>query len=426
MRNIKKDFPVFKKNPTLVYLDSAATALKPQCVIDAVDEYYREYPANVHRGFYKLSQKATEAYEDARKTVARFLNAKSEREIIFTRGGTEAINIVALGWAKQNLKKDDEILLSVLEHHSNIVPWQLLAKERKLKIKFIDCDKRAVLRTGHLSALLTRRTKLIAITHTSNAVGTIVDLRPIIQKAHAAGAKVLVDAAQAAPHCAIDVQDLDADFLAISGHKMCGPTGIGALYAKEKILKQTEPVFGGGDMILEVSKTRATWNEIPMKFEAGTPPIAEAIGLAAAIKYLQRFGMEAVREHEKSLLVYALKTLAKIPGIAFYGPSDPEIQAGILSFGIKSVHPHDIATILDNENIAVRVGHHCAMPLMKELCVPAGTVRISFYIYNTKADVDRLAEALEKVRKIFNSNKASCTDHLKFKINLGSLSRKHH
>lgn len=398
--DIKQDFPIFETRPNLVYLDSAATALKSKAVIDAISDYYGKYSANVHRGIYQLSEEATAAFEGARKTVQQFINAKSDREIIFTRGGTEAINMVAQGWGSQFLKSGDEIILTVLEHHSNVVPWQMIAKKKNCIIKYIDVDDRGVLRTEQLSKLLTRRTKIIALTHVSNGIGVINALKPIIQKAHAIGAKVLVDAAQSAPHMGLDVQYLDCDFLALSGHKMCGPTGIGVLYAKEKILEEMNPFLGGGDMILEVTKTSSTWNEIPWKFEAGTPPIAEAIGLGAAINYLQSIGMANIRAHEKKLLGCAIAELSKIPGVKLYGPSDPEIQGGVLSFTIEGVHPHDIASIFDADGIAIRAGHHCNMLLMERFGIPA-TARASFYIYNTEDDVEKLVQAVLKVIKIF-------------------------
>lgn len=396
----KRDFPIFETRPNLVYLDSAATALKPKAVIDAVSDYYGKYSANVHRGIYQLSEEATAAFENARKTVQQFINAKSEKEIIFTRGGTEAINMVAQGWGAQYLKSGDEIILTVLEHHSNIVPWQMIAKKKNCVIKYLDVDDRGVLRTDQLSKLLTRRTKIIALTHVSNGIGVINSLKPIIQKAHAIGAKVLVDAAQSAPHMGLDIQYLDCDFLAFSGHKMCGPTGIGVLYAKEKILEEMHPFLGGGDMILEVTKTSSTWNELPYKFEAGTPPIAEAIGLGAAINYLQSVGMANIRMHEKKLLGFALAELSKIPGVKLYGPCDPEIQSGVLSFNIEGIHPHDIASIFDSEGVAVRAGHHCNMLLMERFGIPA-TARASFYIYNTEEDVEKLSSAVKKVKEIF-------------------------
>lgn len=398
---MKKDFPIFKTQPNLVYLDSAATSLKPKCVIDAVNKYYSEYSANIHRGIYDLSELATEAYENVRTLAKNFLNARSEKEIIFTRGTTEGINLIARTWGAQNLRSGDEILLSIMEHHSNIVPWQMVARAKNAVIKFVEINKDGTLDMKQLSKLLTKRTRIVSITGVSNAIGTINPLKLIVQKAHAVGAKVLVDAAQGAPHMPLDVQHLDCDFLVLSGHKMCGPTGVGVLYVREKILENMEPLFGGGEMIREVYRTHAKWNDLPYRFEAGTPPIAEVIGLGTAIKYLQGIGMKAVREHEKKILKYAIKTLGKIPGVTLYGPLDPEIQSGVLSFNIDGVHGHDIADIFNDYHIAVRAGHHCCMPLMEMLKVPA-TVRASFYIYSTKEDVDKLATAIEKVKKIFS------------------------
>jgi cysteine desulfurase/selenocysteine lyase len=343
---------------------------------------------------------AEEAYEGARKTVAEFLNAKSEKEIVFTSGTTGAINMVAAGWGAQFLKSNDEIILSVLEHHSNIVPWQMIAKKKGCKIKFIDVNDDGTLKIEKLLGLLSRRTRIIALSHVSNSLGTVTPLKPIIQKAHAVGAKVLIDAAQSVAHFSLDVQYLDCDFLAFSGHKLYGPTGIGALYAKEKILEEMDPFFGGGDMILEVTKTRFTPNKIPWKFEAGTPPIAQAIGLGAAIEYVKSIGIQSIRAHESALLTLAIKELKKIPGVTIYGPCDPQIQSGIISFNIDGVHPHDVAAIFDEENIAIRAGHHCNMPLMERLKVSA-TCRASFGIYNTEEDILKMAKAILKVKKVF-------------------------
>lgn len=398
----RDDFPLLKNDQKLVYLDSAATALKPQPVIDAVREYYEGYSANVHRGLYAMSEKATQAYEGARRTVQAFLKAKSEKEIIFTRGATESINMVAQGWGAQHLKSGDEIILSILEHHSNIVPWQMVAKKKGVVLKFLDIAEGGVLKLNELSKLLTRRTRMIAITHVSNVLGTINPLKPIIQKVHAIGAKVLVDAAQSAGHLPLDVQYLDCDFLAFSGHKMGGPTGIGVLYGKEKILRDTEPFLGGGDMIREVFKTHSTWNDLPWKFEAGTPPIASAIGLAAAIKYLEDAGLSEIRRHEKNLLACAIPLLEKIPGVRLLGPCDPEIQSAVLSFTVHGIHPHDISAILNEQHIAIRAGHHCCMPLMERLGVSA-TARASFAAFNTEDDLRALADGIQKVKKIFRT-----------------------
>jgi cysteine desulfurase/selenocysteine lyase len=402
MKSNKSQFPIFKKNASLVYLDSAATALKPACVIEAMDDYYTNYSANVHRGLYALSERATEEYEGARRCVAQFINANSEKEIIFTSGTTAAINLAARAWGDKFLRSGEEILLSVAEHHSNIVPWQMLAKRKNCVLKFVDVNENGELKMDDFDRLLSRRTKLIAISHVSNVLGTINPIKQIIQKAHAIGAKVLIDAAQSAPHLAIDVQALDCDFLAFSGHKLCGPTGIGVLYAKEKLLENMEPIFGGGDMIIEVFKTHSKWNAIPWKFEAGTPPIAEAIGLASAIKFLSKIGMKEIREHDNKILTLAIKTLAKIPGVKLFGPLNPEKQTAVLSFSIKGIHPHDVAAILDEENIAVRAGHHCCMPLMEHLEVPALT-RASFYIYNTEKDIEALEKGIKKTIKKFTS-----------------------
>lgn len=396
----KKDFPIFKKNPGLVYLDSAATSLKPQCVIDAENEYYSDYGANVHRGLYKISEKATQMYEGSRCAVQKFINAASEKEIIFTSGTTAAINLVAMSWGEQNLRSGDEIILTILEHHANIVPWQMLKKKTNCVIKFADINADGTLDLDGFRKLLTKRTKLVAISHVSNVLGTINPAKRIVQLAHAAGAKVLIDAAQSVPHLKVDVRHLDCDFLAFSGHKICGPTGIGVLYAKEKIMKNTAPIFGGGDMIREVYKTHSTWNDLPWKFEAGTPAIAQAIGLGAAIEYLEKVGIKNIQKHDAELMKYALNKLSKIKGVVLYGPCDPKIQTSAISFNIKGIHAHDTATLLDQENVAVRAGHHCCMPLMQRLGITA-TVRASFYLYSSKKDIDRLVLAILKAKKTF-------------------------
>lgn len=398
--NVREDFPLLKTNPRLAYLDSAATALKPSCVIDSVAEYYSHYSANVHRGLYELAARATEAYEASRETAAKFIKARLPREIVFTRGTTEAINLVAWSWARKNIKNGQEILVSILEHHSNLVPWQIIARETGAVVKFIECSADGILETDNLTSHLSRQTKLLAITHVSNALGTIVPLRQIIQKAHAVGARVLVDAAQSAAHLPIDVSYLDCDFLAFSGHKLYGPTGIGVLYAKQELLEAMPPVFGGGDMIREVFRTHATWNDVPWKFEAGTPPIAQAIGLGAAIDYIEKLGRSNIRAHEQHITKYALEKMTAIGGIRLFGPSDPSIQSGIISFALDGIHPHDIATILDGEGVAIRGGHHCCMPLMETLGV-AATARASFGIYTCEEDIDRLVKGLMQAKKTF-------------------------
>lgn len=401
IEKIRNDFPFFKAQPTLHYLDSAATALKPQCVIDAMNEYNLAYSTNVHRGLYPLSERATAAYEGARETVANFINARSSKEIIFTSGTTHSINLVALGWARSILKKDDEIVVTTLEHHSNLVPWQMLGKELGVKIVYWDPRKDGTLDPTDANKYFNRRTRLLAITHISNALGTLMPLKQCIQKAYACGVRVLVDAAQSASRIPIDVQYLDCDFLAFSGHKLYGPTGIGILYVKEKHFDSFRPVFGGGGMIREVTKTHTTWNDPPWKFEAGTPPIAEAIGLARAIRYVREIGLSAIHGHEKSLTNYALEKLSAIKNIRILGPAKINEHESIISFIMNNIHGHDIASIVGENEIAIRAGHHCCMPLMQFLNVPA-TARISFGIYNTQDDVEALIKGLRVVQKVFN------------------------
>lgn len=398
--DIKRDFPIFEAHPSLIYLDSAATSLKPHPVIEAEMDYLRNFSANVHRGLYRLSRKATELYEEAREVVRKFIHANSPREIIFTRSATESLNIVAQAFAPKILHGGDEIILTILEHHSNIVPWQVIAKKHGAVLKFWDITEKGVLDEHGLNKLLSPRTRLLAITHISNALGTINPLKKIIQKAHAAKVKVIVDAAQSAPHLPLDTQYLDCDFLAFSGHKMLGPTGIGVLYGKELWLTEIPPFLYGGDMIKEVRKEFSTWNELPWKFEAGTLNIAGVIGLKRAIEYLQEIGLANVHEHEKRLLSYALAEFKKLPFVKLFGPLDPEIQSGVLSFTMDGIHPHDIVALLDREDIALRAGHHCSMPLMERLGISA-TARISFYLYNTEDDINRLITALKKIHKLF-------------------------
>ncbi len=398
---IRKEFPMLETRMggrPLVYLDNAATTQKPLCVIDAMSDFLKKDYANVHRGVYALSQDATDRCEAVRDKVKTFLNAARREEIIFVRGATEAINLVAAGYGRKFLKEGDEIVISEIEHHSNIVPWQILAQEKKLKLKVAPVNDRGELDLDAFTALLSARTYFVAVTHISNALGSINPVKEIVARAHHAGAVVLVDGAQSAPHLKIDVQALDADFFCLSGHKIYGPTGIGVLYAKYKHLEAMDPYQSGGDMIEQVTFEKTTFANPPAKFEAGTPAIAEIIGLGAALDYLDRIGMDAVAAAEHELLVYATEKLSKVPGLTIIGTAAE--KASLVSFTLEGVHPHDIGTVLDGEGIAVRAGHHCAQPTMKRFGVPA-TARASFSFYNTKAEVDALVKGIEKVRTIF-------------------------
>jgi cysteine desulfurase/selenocysteine lyase len=404
VERIVSDFPILAR-PTsrgkrLVYLDSAATSQKPQSVIDALVTYYSEYNANIHRGVYEIAARATDAFEHARQIVARFINAET-KEIIWTRNATEAINLVGYSWGLNNVRKGDVILASQLEHHSNLVPWQLLAEKTGATLRFIPVDERGVLQLDTLDELLDG-VKLLAISHVSNTLGTITPLHEIVPKARAAGAIVLVDGAQGIPHLPVDVKALDVDFYAFSGHKMLGPTGIGVLYGKRALLEAMPPFLAGGDMIRKVEYEHTSFNELPWKFEAGTSNIADAIALGTAVEYLQGIGMDWVRAHEQELLAYALERLAPIEsrGLDIYGPKDPALVSGVLSFNFADIHAHDLASILDTEGVCVRAGHHCTMPLMEKMGWPA-TARASFYVYNTREDVDALAAGLEKAAKVF-------------------------
>lgn len=400
---VKDDFPILQKDvkgKRMIYLDSAATSQKPQSVINAINEYYSNYNANVHRGVYSLSIEATEAYEGARNKIARFINAKSDEEIVFVRNATEAINLVAYSWARTNISKGETILATEMEHHSNLVPWQLASKFVGADLDFISIDDNGLLRLEDLNRLFSSNVKLLAITHASNVLGTINNIKDIVKFAHEHGAKVIVDAAQSVPHMPVDVQDMDCDFLAISGHKMLGPSGTGVLYAKRELLSEMEPFLSGGDMIQEVHLRSARWNDIPWKFEAGTPNVAGSIGLGVASDYLKRLDMMKVRAHEVELVDYAIERLSLIEGLEIYGPKDPNVRCGVVSFNLKGIHPHDVASISDSEGVAVRAGHHCAQPLMEKLGV-AATTRASFYVYNTRDDIDRLIDTLEKARRIF-------------------------
>jgi cysteine desulfurase/selenocysteine lyase len=400
---IRRDFPILSQQVNgkpLIYLDSGATSQKPLSVIEAMDSYYREYNANVHRGIYSISEKASEAYETARKKVGRFINARSWREIIFTRNATESINLVAYSWGLANIKEGDVIVTSEMEHHANLVPWQQLAARTGATVRYVPVDEHGYLDMAVFNDMLTPEVKLVAITQMSNVLGTLTPIGDIVQKAHAVGALVLLDGAQAVPHMPTDVQAFDCDFLAFSGHKMLGPMGIGVLWARKEILIDMPPFLTGGDMIKKVTLAGADWNELPWKFEAGTPAVAEAIGLGCAVEYLRGLGMHNIRRHEIELTTYAFDRLHQVEGIRIYGPRDPTARGGAVTFTLGDIHPHDIAAVLDGEGIAIRAGHHCAMPLHDKLGLQA-TARASFYVYNQPEDIDRLAEALDKTRELF-------------------------
>lgn len=405
IENIRKDFPILKRkvrdNKPLVYLDNASTTQKPKQVIDALTNYYNNYNANIHRSVYSIAEEATEAYEKVRDKVAKFLNISKREEIIFVRGTTEGINLVAYAWGRKHIKEGDIIVTTEYEHHSNIVPWQLLVKEKGAKLEYIEIDDNGELILDQLDKYLaTGKVKLVVFSLMSNVLGTISDAEKIISKCHEAGVKTLVDAAQAVPHMSVDVTKLGCDFFAFSAHKMLGPTGIGVLWVRKSVLETMDPFHGGGDMIREVHKYETTWNDLPYKFEAGTPNIADVIGFGSAIDYLSQLGMETVRKHEMELTQYALDKMSQIKGIVIYGPKDVSKRGGVISFNFHDVHPHDVATIVDREGIAIRSGHHCAQVLMEKLNV-AATNRASFYIYNTKQDVDKLIQSLGKVSELF-------------------------
>ncbi|MGX4668905.1 cysteine desulfurase [Cerasibacillus sp. JNUCC 74] len=402
VKAIREQFPILNQEVNghpFVYLDSSATSQKPIQVMEAVDNYYRTYNSNVHRGVHTLGTKATTAYEGARDKVRRFINADSTKEIIFTRGTTTAINTVASSYARANLKAGDEIVITPMEHHSNIIPWQQAAKATGASLKYIPLQEDGTIRLEDVRKTVTKQTKIVAIAHVSNVLGTINPIKEIADIAHEHGAVIIVDGAQGAPHMKIDVKALNCDFYAFSGHKMAAPTGIGVLYGKKEILEQMEPVEFGGEMIDFVHLYESTWKELPWKFEAGTPIIAGAIGLGAAIDFLQEIGMDKITEHEQKLADYAMEQLRTIEGIRIYGP---EHRAALVTFNLDDIHPHDTATVLDAEGIAVRAGHHCAQPLMRWLEVTA-TARASFYLYNTKEDVDRLVDGLRKTKEYFGN-----------------------
>ncbi len=400
IEKVREDIPILKRKvygKPLVYLDSAATSQKPRCVIDALKNYYEMENANVHRGIHALSEIATEKYEKARDKVAGFINAKDRESVIFVKNATEAINLVARSWGVKNIREGDEILLTQMEHHSNLVPWQMIAKQTGAELKFIGIKPDGTLNLEGIETLITPLTKIVGVTQVSNVLGTINPVEEITEIAHQKGALVLVDGAQSVPHMPVDVQRIDCDFMAFSGHKMMGPTGVGVLYGKRELLEEMDPFLGGGEMIREVRWDSSTWNDLPWKFEAGTPNIAQAIGLGVAVDYLQSLCMEKIREHERQLLEYALQQIGSLDGAEIYGPRDE--RGGVVSFNLEGIHPHDLSTILDQEGIAIRAGHHCAMPLMRRLGVSA-TVRASLYIYNNQWDVDVLVEGLKTAKEL--------------------------
>jgi cysteine desulfurase / selenocysteine lyase len=401
---VRREFPVLSTTTSdgrpLIYLDNAATSQKPRVVIDALTRYYERDNANVHRGLYDLSRRATDAFEDARARIARFVNAPDSDEIVWVRGSTEAINLVAAAWGGATLRPGDEIVLSVLEHHSNIVPWQLIAERTGAVVRFVDIDDEQRIRLDQLQDMLNERTRMVAIGHISNAVGTIHPVREIADVVHAAGALLLVDGAQGAPHVKIDVQALGCDFYTLSGHKMCAPMGIGALWGRRELLAAMPPYHGGGEMIDHVGTEGSTYKKPPHRFEAGTPNVGGAIALAAAAAFLEGIGHDALWSYEQELVRYGLDRLGAIDGLRVFGPTDPAQRVAVFSFALDGVHPHDVATIVDAEGVAVRAGHHCCQPLMRRLGVPA-TTRASAYLYNTTDEIDALAEALETARALF-------------------------
>ena len=400
---IREDFPVLRRkvyDRPLVYLDNAATSQKPQSVIQALVDYYEGYNSNVHRGVHALSMEATDRYEEARVKVANFIKADTPESVIWTRNTTEGINLVANSWAMEEITEGDEIVVTQMEHHSNLVPWQRVARERGASLRVLPLTGDGMVDLQAADSIITRRCKLLSIVHVSNSLGTINPVDELVARARAVGAYVLIDGAQSVPHLPVDVNDLDCDFLAFSGHKMLGPTGIGALYVRREILERMEPFLLGGEMVMEVWNDRATWNDLPMRFEAGTPNIADAIALGAAVDYLQDLGMDKVREHEVQLTKYGLEALKEIEEIDVVGPSDPHLRGGVISFHNSDIHPHDLGTFLDRQGVAIRTGHHCTMPLMRSLDLVA-TARASFYVYNTEEEVDMLVDGLRQALRYF-------------------------
>ncbi|QIZ10470.1 cysteine desulfurase [Priestia megaterium] len=404
IQDIRAQFPILDQEVNgkpLVYLDSSATSQKPLQVIEAIEKYYREINSNVHRGVHTLGTRATDAYEGSREKVRKFINAKSIQEVIFTRGTTTSLNTVAASYAAANLKAGDEIVITYMEHHSNIIPWQQVARRTGAQLKYIPLQEDGTILLDDARATITANTKVVSVMQVSNVLGVINPVKEIGQIAHENGAIMVVDGAQSAPHMKIDVQDLDCDFLAFSGHKMCGPTGIGVLYGKKHLLENMEPIEFGGEMIDFVQLYESTWKELPWKFEGGTPIIAGAIGLGAAIDFLNEVGLDQIAEHEHKLAAYALEKMSAVEGMTIYGPLDAAKRAGLITFNLSDVHPHDVATVLDAEGIAVRAGHHCAQPLMRWLKASA-TARASFYLYNTEDDIDKLVEGLVKTKEYFS------------------------
>jgi cysteine desulfurase / selenocysteine lyase len=403
VEHIRKDFPILEREVNgwrIVYLDNAATSQKPRAVIDELTKYYERYNANVHRGLHTLAEEATVAYERARGRVAAFIGAEAPSTVIFTRNTTEAINLLAYAWGRRNLKAGDEIVLSVMEHHSNIVPWQILAQDTGVVLKYIDIDEEGKFDLEQYQQLLNNRTKLVSVMHVSNVLGTINPVKEMAKAAHAVGALMLVDGAQSVPNMPVNVRDLDCDFMAFSSHKMMGPTGIGALYGKLELLEPMGPFMGGGEMIREVTLERSTWNELPWRFEAGTPNIADAVAWAPAVDYLNDLGLENIRQHEIELTRYALQKITALPEITVYGPPKAEDRGGVVAFTMGNVHPHDIGTALDQYGIAIRAGHHCAQPLHRRLGIGA-TARASFYAYTTLEEIDQFIEGLTKTQEFF-------------------------
>ena len=400
---LRNDFPIFKKKingKDLVYLDNASTTQKPYSVINSITDFYSNYNSNIHRAVYQLAEEATDLYEQSRKKIANFINVRPE-EIIFTRNTTESINLIAHSWARSNLKKDDVITITEIEHHSNIVPWQILCQEIGTRLEYVGIDESGFLDVEYLIELISsRKVKLVSISHMSNVLGTIVPIERIIKTAHQYDIPVIVDGAQSVPHMPVDAKNLDCDFLVFSAHKMLGPTGVGVLYAKKELLEKMKPFMGGGDMIKEVFKFHTNYNEVPYKFEAGTPNIADVVGFGAAVDYLEKIGMENIRKHEIYLTEYALESMQSLKYITIYGPMDSKFRGGVISFNIADIHPHDLATIMNDHGIAIRSGHHCAQVLMQRLDVPA-TSRASFYIYNTKEEIDKFVNAIKEAGRIF-------------------------